>query len=250
MSLAQLASGSRITKAADDAAGLALSKNMQMHIRSASQATRNSNDAISLIQIAEGSFNEMNTMMVRLRELGVAASSDTIGDLERNMINREVMQLKSEMDRITHTTQWTSNKLLDGAGESFDFQVGIFSDVQNNQIKVNLKDIDTRTTTLGVDGVDFSTKAQAQNALGVLDEAINRLGDRRATLGAVQNRMTSTLDNLGVTSENLAASNSRLQDADIATTTTAVVKGQIMAQAGLATLAQANQSQAVALKLL
>jgi flagellin len=249
-SLSQLASGQRINKAADDAAGLAVSKDMEMYLKSAGQANRNTNDAISLIQIADGSFNEINNMMVRLRELGITAASDTVSDSERGMVNEEVRQLKAEMDRISRTTQWTSQKLLSRDDGSYEFQVGIFADKADNQIKVDYNDLDIRNATTGMDGVDFSSKEGAQQGLAQLDNAMTTLGGRRATIGALQNRLNSSLDNLGVQSENLAAAKSRIADADIAEATSAVVRGDIITKAGAATLAQANQSQYVALKLL
>ena len=248
--LAEMASGSRINKSADDAAGMALSKDMEMHLRSANQANRNTNDAISLIQIAEGSFNELNTMMVRLRELSVMAASDSISDTERGMLNKEVVQLRSEMDRISKTTQWTNQKLLSHDGGTIEFQVGIHSDTVNNQIQVNFGELDVRSATIGMDGVDLSTKEGAQQGLSQLDEAQNTLNGRRATIGAIQNRLTSSLDNLSTQSENMAAAHSQIKDTDMAKATAQVIQSQIMANAGVATLAQANQNQNVALKLI
>lgn len=249
-SFAQLASGERITKAADDAAGLALSKGMDMHMRSASQANRNANDAISLIQIAEGSFNELNTIMTRLRELAITSASDSIGDEERVMINNEVTQLRKEMDRITESTRWGTRKLLNAEGGSFEFQVGLFNTKDQDRIKVSLKDIDTRTETLGISSMDFSNKEGARKALGKIDQAQNHVGERRANIGAIQNRLNSSMDNLNVQRENMAAARSQIGDADVAEASSQVVKGKIIAQAGTATLSQANQSQGVALKLI
>jgi flagellin len=249
-SLAELSSGSRINKAADDAAGLALSKDMEMLIRSSGQANRNTNDAISLIQIADGSFTELNNMMTRLRELGITAASDTISDTERSMVNAEVTQLKAEMNRISKTTQWSNQKLLSQGGDSFEFQVGVHSDGTNNRIKINFNDMDTRVETLGMNDVDYSTKEGAQKGLGDVDRAMVTLGERRANIGAVQNRLNSSLDNLMVSTENMEAAKSRIKDADIAQASSTVVQAKIIAQAGTATLAQANQDPMLALKLL
>lgn len=246
----ELASGSRINKAADDAAGLALSKDFEMNIRSAGQATRNANDAISVIQIAEGSFNEMNNVVVRLRELAMQSASDTIADPERHVIASEAKQLSAEMERISQATRWGSKHLLTGEGGSYEFQIGYQADADANRIKVDFKDIDTRVQTLGLDGTDLSTKEGARQSLEKLDRAQASLSARRTTLGALQNRMNSTMDNLLTASQNMSASKSALSDADLAEASSDVAKGQITIQAGVSVIAQANQSPNAALKLL
>lgn len=248
--LNDLASGSRINKAADDAAGLALSKDFEMNIRSAQQANRNTNDAISLIQIAEGSFNEMNTILVRMRELAMQSASDSVGDGDRGMIDSEVKQLRAEMERISQATRWGSKHLLNGEGSSYEFQIGYQADGGTNRVKVDFADVDTRVATLGVDGVDFSTKEGARRGLQQVDAAQVSLGARRTTLGALQNRMTSSLDNLATATENMSSAKSRISDTDVAEASSQVVQGQINLQAGTSVLVQANQSQNAALKLI
>ncbi len=249
-SLAQLASGQRINIAADDAAGLAISENLKSQIRSGQQAIRNTNDGISLIEVAEGAFNEINNIVVRLRELGVQAASDTIGDTERGYLNRETQQLKLEIDRIASVTTWTSTKLLDGTAPKFDLQVGIFANPEENVISFDPAENNVKLEALGLSDVDYSKKEGAQSALEVVDNAINHLNGCRSNLGAIQNRLVSTLTNLGIQNENMNAANSRIRDTDIAEATSEMTRNQILLQAGTATLSQANQVNNLALKLI
>ncbi len=248
-SMAQLSSGYRINKSADDAAGLAISENMKAQLRSSVQARRNANDGISLVQTAEGGLNEISNITTRLRELGMQASSDTVGDRERGFINNEVIQLKSEIDRIASTTSWNSNNLLDGTTPVFDFQIGINSSL-NDVISFDSAQNVATTGSLGVDGLDFTTKEGARASLSILDEAQGTVNGMRANIGALQNRLTSTVDTLAVTEENLAAANSRIRDTDIASTSSEMARNSVLLQAGTATLAQANQTSQLALKLL
>lgn len=248
-SMAQLSSGSRINRSADDAAGLAISENMKAQLRSSVQARRNANDGISLVQTAEGGLNEISSIATRLRELGIQASSDTIGDKERGFINNEVMQLKSEIDRIAGTSSWNSNKLLDGSTPVFDFQIGINSSPDDVISFDSSKNVAT-TEALGLADLDLSTKEGARVSMQVLDEAQSNINGMRANIGALQNRLTSTVDTLAVTEENLAAANSRIRDTDIAATSSEMARNSVLLQAGTATLAQANQTSQLALKLL
>ncbi len=249
-SMSQLASGSRINKAADDAAGLAISENLKAQIRSTRQANRNANDGISLVQTAEGGLNEIGNIVVRLRELGMQAASDTVGDTERGFINKEVMQLKDETQRISQVTTWGKTKLLDGSSPTFDFQVGIFNNDFEDRISFNASENIATLDALGISGIDYSNKQGAQEALGKLDSAQEGVNRMRANLGALQNRLTSTVTNLGVAEENMAAANSRIRDTDIASATAEQTRNQILLQAGTATLAQANSKDQLALKLL
>lgn len=249
-SMAKLASGSRINKAADDAAGLAISEGLKAQIRSAAQAQRNANDDISMVQTAEGGLNEIGNIVVRLRELGIQASSDTVGETERGMLNKEVQQLKSEMQRIASVTTWGTTKLLDGSSPSFDFQVGLFNNAEEDRISFNAGENVATLDALGLSGVDFSTKEGAQEALAQLDSAQTSISGTRANLGALQNRLTSTVDNLGVAQENLSAANSRIRDTDVAQASSEMTRNNILLQAGTSTLAQANQSNQLALKLI
>jgi flagellin len=249
-SYAQLSSGSRITKSADDAAGLAISENLKSQIRSYSQASRNANDGISLVQVAEGGLSEVSNILTRLRELGIQASSDTVGDRERGFINKEVQQLTKEIERISHTTRFGATSMLDASAGQYDIQVGINNDNFNDRISFDPSQLDARAATLGVDGLDFSEKASAQDSLATIDEALTKVAGYRADLGALQNRMQSTVDNLGVQHENLSAANSRIRDTDIAQATAESTRNSILLQASTATLAQANQVPQMALKLI
>jgi flagellin len=249
-SYAQLASGSRITKAADDAAGLAISETLKSQIRGFRQASRNANDAISLVQTAEGGLGEISNIVVRLRELGVQAASDTVGDRERGMINVEVQQLKQEAQRIAVTTKFGDTHLLDGTGGQFDFQVGVNNDAFGDRIKFDSSAQNATVDALNISDLDYTSKEGAQDALGKLDEASLRVNKTRADLGAIQNRMQSTVNNLGVQDENLSAANSRIRDTDVAASTAELTRNNILLQANTATLAQANQSSAIALKLI
>lgn len=249
-SMAKLASGSRINKSADDAAGLAISEGLKAQIRSASQASRNANDGISMVQTAEGGLNEIGNIVVRLRELGIQAASDTVGETERGFLNKEVSQLKSEIQRIAAVTTWGTTKLLDGSTPQFDFQVGLYNNSEEDRIQFDASGTVATLDALGLDGVDYSSKDGARESLAKLDEAQNKISGNRANLGALQNRLTSTVDNLGVAQENLSAANSRIRDTDVAAVSSEMTRNNILLQAGTSTLAQANQSNQLALKLI
>ncbi|MDX9730296.1 MAG: flagellin, partial [Bdellovibrionales bacterium] len=218
-SMAKLASGSRINKAADDAAGLAISENLKAQVRSTRQASRNAQDGVSLVQTAEGGLNELSSIVTRLRELGIQAASDTVGDTERGFLDKEVQQLKNEMQRIAQVTKWGSTGLLDGTTPSFDFQIGINNNEFADRISFNGSENTATIDALGLAGLDYTSKAGAQEALGLLDEAQTNVNGMRANLGALQNRLTSTITNLGVAEENLSAANSRIRDTDVASAT-------------------------------
>jgi len=249
-SMSQLASGSRINIAADDAAGLAISEKMKAGIRSARQATRNANDGISMVQTAEGGLNEIGNIVTRLRELGIQASSDTVGATERGFMNKEVTQLKSEIQRISLSTKWGSTNLLDGSTPKFDFQVGLFNNEGEDRISFNAGENNAQLDSLGLTELDYTTKEGAQSALSALDISQDSINGMRANLGALQNRLTSTVDNLGVLEENMSAANSRIRDTDVAMASSEMTRNNILLQASTATLAQANQSSQLALKLI
>ncbi len=246
----KLSSGSRINKAADDAAGLAISEGLNAQIRSARQAKRNSEDGISLVQTAEGGLAEIGNMITRLRELGIQAASDTVGEKERNFINAEVNQLKDEMQRIADTTKWGTTNLLDGSTPVFDFQVGIFNSDNADRISFDSSGNVATLDALGLTEIDFSDKLGAQSGLEELDMAQNEVNRIRANMGALQNRLTNTVSNLGTMNENLSAANSRIRDTDVAEVSAELAKNQILMQANTATLAQANQKTSLALQLL
>lgn len=249
-SMGQLASGSRINNAADDAAGLAISENIKAQIRSSRQANRNANDGISMVQTAEGGLNEISNLVVRLRELGIQAASDTVGDTERGFINREVQQLKEEMQRIASVTTWGSTKLIDGSGTTFDFQVGIFNNQSEDRISFDAGQSNATLEALGLTDLDYTSKEGAQEGLAFLDAAQTNVNGLRANLGALQNRLTSTIDNLGVQEENLSAANSRIRDTDIAQASAESTRNNILLNASTSTLAQASQVNQLALKLI
>ncbi len=249
-SMGQLASGSRINIAADDAAGLAISERLKAGIRSARQANRNANDGISMVQTAEGGLNEIGNIVTRLRELGIQASSDTVGPVERGFLDKEVQQLKSEIQRISASTKWGSTNLLDGSTPQFDFQVGIYNSPEEDRISFNAAENNAGLDALGLGGLDYTTKEGAQEALTALDASQNAVNGMRANLGALQNRLTSTVDNLGVLEENMSAANSRIRDTDVAMASSEMTRNNILLQAGTSTLAQANATNQLALKLI
>lgn len=249
-SMAQLASGSRINKSADDAAGLAISENLKASIRSTRQASRNAADGVSLVQTAEGGLNEISNIVIRLRELGIQAASDTVGDNERNFINKEVSQLKDEMQRIAQVTTWGKTKLLDGSTPQYDFQVGVYNNDFEDRISYMANENTATLDALGLAGVDYSTKEGAQTALESLDTAQTDVNRMRSNLGALQNRLVSTISNLGVSEENLSAANSRIRDTDVAAATAEQTRNSILLQASTSTLAQANAKDQAALKLI
>ncbi len=250
-SLERLASGSRINRAGDDAAGLAISEKMKAHIRSMKQATRNANDGVSLIQTAEGAMNEISNILVRLRELSIQSSSDTIGAPERAFVNKEVQHLKSEIDRISNVTEYNGTKLLNGsAGGDLDIQVGIYNNQFNDRLIYETNKQVTTLDALGISEVDVATKESAQSNMAMLDQAIHRLNENRAGLGALQNRLASTINNMAIYRENLETANSRIRDTDMAEESSDLTKQNILSQANISVLAQANQNPQLALKLL
>lgn len=249
-SMSQLASGSRINIAADDAAGLAISEKTKAQIRSARQANRNANDGISMVQTAEGGLNEIGNIVTRLRELGIQSASDTVSASERDFINKEVQQMKSEIQRISTSTKWGTTNLLDGSTPTFDFQVGLFNNAEEDRISFVASENVATIDNLGLAGLDYTSKEGSQDALSQLDVAQNMVNGYRANLGALQNRLTSTVDNLAVQEENLSAANSRIRDTDVALASSEMTRNNILMQAGTATLSQANSVNQVALKLI
>jgi len=249
-SMARLASGMRINQASDDAAGLAISENLKGQIRGLRQANRNANDGISLVQVAEGSLNETSNMLIRLRELGVQASSDTIGDTERKFLDVEYQQLKSEVQRITESTVYNGYSLLNGTGGMIDIQVGTNNDAFRDRISFNSGAANASLAALGLTTENAATKEAAQLSLSTVDKALTSVNAIRANFGALQNRLVSTSNNLLVADENLSAANSRIRDTDVAAETSEMTRNNILLQAGVSVLGQANQSQQLALKLL
>jgi flagellin len=247
---AQLSSGSRITKSADDAAGLSISETLKSTIRGFQQAQRNANDGMSMVQVAEGGLTEISNILTRMRELGVQASSDTVGDVERGFINKEVQQLKMESQRIASVTRFGKTNLLNGTGGKFEFQVDINNDDFNDRIGFDASEIKATTADLNIDGFDFSDKNSARKALETLEDSQRTVNGYRATLGALQNRLISTTENLGTAVENFSAANSRIRDTDVAASSADLARNNILQQASVSVLAQANAAPAAALKLI
>jgi flagellin len=246
-SLSKLSSGFRITKAGDDAAGLGISVNLQSQIRSYNQATRNAQDGISLVQTAEGALNETSNLLTRLRELAMQSASDGIGNTERGYVQEESDALVAELERISQATEYNGTSLLNGAA-TLSFQVGIRNVAANDRIDVST--VDATTATLGVDALDMSTAAGAQAALAAIDTALQTVSAARATFGSVGNRLNSVVSTIQTASENLSAANSRIRDVDVAEETSKMSRSQVLLQAGVSVLAQANQQPQIALKLL
>ena len=247
-SMEALSSGSRIVHAADDAAGLAISENLRGQIRGLGQAKQNASNAVSLVQTSEGGLNEISKILVRLRELGVQAASDSIGDDERVYVDTESKQLLEEADRIAKTTRFGKRNLLDGSGDELEFQVGAFGN-EDNVIKYKMK-ADATNSALGISGISLDSKGGARDSLNTIDDAMNKLGQMRADFGAVQSRLGMTASNLDIQSENLSAANSRIRDADVAKETAEMASANILQQAATSLLAQANAQPNQALRLI
>ena len=245
-----LASGSRIVHASDDAAGLAISESLKSQMRSYTQASRNANDGISMVQVAEGGMNEVGNILTRFRELSIQAASDTIGDKERGFINKEVTQLRGEIDRIAASTEFNGKKLLMGEGDKLEIQVGLNNSPENDRFQYDTQKLNITASALGVEGMNTETKESAQENLAKIDVAIQHLSENRSEVGALQNRLQSSIANINVYDENLSAARSRIYDVDMATETSELTKSNILTQSGVSVLSQANSNAMSALKLL
>ena len=247
-SMERLSSGLRITRASDDAAGLAISERFRADIRSLSQAQRNANDGISLLQVAEGALNESSGILIRMRELAVQASNGTLGAGELGTLDQEFQSLLGELDRIAAVTEFNGVQVLDGTAGAIIFQVG-GNNSANDIITVNGVDATTGAAGLNVTG-DLLSLGNANTALDTLDASINTLSGLRADFGTAQNVLESTIRSIAVAVENTSAAESRIRDVDVASETAMLTRNQVLQQAGVAMLAQANQSSAIALSLL
>jgi len=247
-SMSRLSSGFRITKAGDDAAGLGISVNLESQIRSYNQAVRNANDGLSMIQTGEAALNNVSNILSRLRELAMQSASDGIGTNERGYIQKETDALVAEITRNASATEYNGQKLLDGSAAALDFQVGIRNVVANDRISFTT--VDATAATLGVTALSLATKAAAQAALGTLDTALQTVSSARADFGAAGNRFEMAITNIQTFAESLSAANSRIRDVDVAEETSRLARTQILTQAGISVLAQANQTPQMALKLL
>ena len=248
-SLEKLSSGYRINRAGDDAAGLAISEKMRGQIRGLNQAERNAQDAISLIQTAEGALNETHSILQRMRELAVQAASDTNTNEDRGEIQKEITQLQTEITRISTDTEFNTMKLLNGSFQStaLTFQVGANFD---QVVSLTVGNMDADTLGVGTEHINLATQASAAAAITTIDTAIGKVSSERAKLGAMQNRLEHTINNLGTTSENLTASEARIRDVDMAKEMMEFTKNSILQQAATAMLAQANQQPQGVLQLL
>ncbi len=246
-SLAKLSSGFRITKAADDAAGLAISVNLGAQIKSYNQAVKNGNDALNVVQTADSSLNETQNILTRLRELGSQSASSGVSNTERGYIQNEVNGLVSEIDRIANATEYNGVSLINSAA-ALTFQVGIRNVAANDQIVVTTAS--ATSSSLGVNALSLSTLTGAQQALGTIDTALQSVSSTRATLGAQANRFEKVINVATQASVSLSAAQSRIRDVDVAEETSNMSRTQILMQAGVSVLAQANQMPQVALKLL
>jgi len=244
----KLSSGFRINRAGDDAAGLAISEKMRGQIRGLEQAQQNANDGISLIQTAEGGLNETHAILQRMRELAVQSANGTYqNSVDRENLEKEATALKSEIDRISSATHFNKIQLLDGTMSNLTFQIGANG---NTDQTVSLAVTDMSSSGLVLKDMSVSTQSAANSAIALIDEAINKVSGTRADLGALQNRLEHTVNNLGVTSENLTAAESRIRDVDMAKEMMQYTKNNILTQAAQAMLAQANQQPQGVLQLL
>ncbi len=248
--LEKLSSGKRINKAADDAAGLAISDTLNSTVRSIGQAIRNAQDGSSLVQVFEGGTNGINNSLMRIRELAMQSASDTVGDKERSLINNEVQELKSEVERTAQTTRYAGKTLLNGSAGPLEFQVGTENNPEVDRITFDPGEANLTAGALGVDGVDVSSKEGAQDSLAVLDKGMEKVNEVRAKVGSMQSRLQTTITSAAIFSENLSAAKSRIVDTDIAQESTNLARESIIRNSGVAVLSQANQTPAVALQLL
>jgi flagellin len=246
-SMEKLSSGLRINRAGDDAAGLAISESLKSDIRALDQASRNAADGISLIQTAEGSLDEVSNILLRMKELAEQSLNGTLSDTDRSYLDAEFTALKSEIDRISDSVDFNGVKLLDGSGNTVNIQVGIGT-TGSDTVGIDLGD-DLDTTGLGLAGA-VDTASNANAAMNQVDDAISTIVSSRGAFGAVQNRLESSIRNINMMSENLSAANSRIRDVDVAHETSNLTSYQILQQAGVAMLAQANMTTGLAMNLL
>ena len=264
-SLERLSSGYRINRSADDAAGLAITENLRGQVRGLNVAKRNANDAVSLVQVAEGSMNEMSNILIRLRELTVQAASDTVGDQERSFINREYTQLVDETDRIARSTEFIGRKIYDPENPISQYVVqvgtkGTSPEENTDTITINLEGLKFTSESLGLGkgsevgaadaGGEAPTRDQIAGKLGVIDTALGRIASERATLGAIQNRLGSAVSNLSISTESQQTAMSRIRDVDFASETANLTQARIMTQSSTSVLTQANAAPELALQLL
>ncbi|MBZ0150173.1 MAG: flagellin FliC [Planctomycetes bacterium] len=244
----RLSTGLRISSAADDAAGLAISERLRSQVRSLAQASRNANDGISLVQVGEGALNEVSNILVRLRELAIQSANGASSTADKNTIKEEFDSLVNELDRIAQSTEFNGIKLLDGSASSVTFQVGINTSVGIDSLNVSLTP--ALATTLGLSTVDVGSNGNTSYAVQQIDAAVNAVSQLRGRFGSLQNRLQSTIANLGVAGESLSAAESRIRDVDVAYETAELTRNNILQQASISILSQANAQPQAALRLL
>jgi flagellin len=244
----RLSTGLRIATAADDAAGLAISERLRAQVASLDQAKRNANDGISFVQTAEGALNEVSSILVRLRELAVQSANGSVSNQDKDTLNQEFQSLTDEINRIGRSTDFNGVKLLDGSTSSVSFQVGYGSTAGIDTLSISLTP--SLSTSLSLNSLDIGSGGSTSTALTNIDAAINTVSELRGSLGAVQNRLGSTINNLAVQVENLSAAESRIRDVDVAYETAQLTRNQILQQASIAVLSQANAQPQAALTLL
>jgi flagellin len=244
----RLSTGLRIATAADDAAGLAISERLRSQVRSLAQASRNANDGISLVQVGEGALNEVSNILTRLRELAIQSANGAASSADKNTIKDEFDSLVNEVNRIAQSTEFNGIRLLDGSASTVMFQVGINAVAGVDQLNVSLTP--ALTTTLGLSTIDVGSGGNTSYAISQLDAAVNMVSALRGRFGSVQNRLQSTIANLGVASESLSAAESRIRDVDVAYETAELTRNNILQQASISVLAQANAQPQAALQLL
>ena len=247
-SLNRLSSGKRITRAADDAAGLAVATNLTAQIRGLRQASQNANSAVSMIQASEGGLHEASNMLIRMRELSIQAASDTVGAQERGFLNQEYQQLLQEIDRIADSTTFNGRKILKGEGDEMTFQVGT-RDSKSNRITFDASQSNIRTGHLDVEG-NIKDKGDATDAIDNIDKAIQKLSGQRAHLGSIQNRLGSTIANLESQILSQSEARSVIEDVDVAAEVSNLTSNNIVKNAGVSALLHANDLHATSLKLL
>jgi len=245
----RLSSGMRINSAADDAAGLAISESMGAQVKSYAVAQRNSNNAISMAQTAEGALGQTSGILSRMRELAVQGSNGDLGATDRGYLDTEFTQLKSEIDRISQSTTFNGKALLAGATNTITFQVGI-NNTAADQIQVAFGGVDLTSLGVNASNVAGATAAASQASITAIDTAITNVSTQRANYGASMNRLNVTVANLQTMSTNTSAAYSRIRDVDVAEETASMSRNSVLAQAGVSVLAQANQAPQLALKLL
>lgn len=244
-----LSSGLRINKASDDAAGMAVSERLKNQVRGLNQAQRNAQDGISMIQTAEGGLSEIANLLARMRELAVQSANDTLTSTDRTNLNAEFTQLQAEITRIGNAVTFNGTVLLN-ASASFTLQIGANSTAASNQLALALTDNRATATGIALTSNDVTSQTSGSVAITQIDTAINTISTNRASLGAMQSRLESAVRSLAVASENAAAANSRVADADIASSMSELVRAQILQRAGISVLAQANQAPGMILDLL